>query len=180
MVHEANGTTPETTVLLSSRPCPDVSVVLAVVREFDEAEGAATGAGATTGGAGLKVGTGSNFGTGITSFISVGCGLGTGAGFFTTTGFLIGLGGFTTGLGLMGSFLAGGGAGGGSFATCFTIGSGFGNITTSITTGGFLCSVFGVFNKNNARVICNTTTTINNKPATRRDFFCCSNGLKFE
>jgi len=47
-------------------------VVLAVVREFEEAAGAAAGAGATTGGGGLKVGTGSNFGTGMTSFISAG------------------------------------------------------------------------------------------------------------
>jgi hypothetical protein len=125
------------------------------------------GAGAATDGAG------SNFGTGIGSFSSVSSGLG--SCFLTTAGFLIGSGGFTTGFGFMGSFTAGG-AGGGSCAA----GLDLDNMTTSMTTGGFLSSVLGALNKNNANVRCNAITVVNSKPAIRRDFFCSFNAFELE
>ena len=70
-------------------------------------------------------------------------------------------------LGFMGSFLAGGG----SFAACFNIGLGAGNMATSMMTTGFVGSVLGVFNKYKAKNRCRAKTTTNSNPATRRDLF---------
>jgi hypothetical protein len=158
-----NGTTPETTALLS---VSGFDAGLAVAGVFDGA--AAAGVGVAAGGAG------SNFGT-ITSAIAGGSGLG--SVFFTVTGFLIGVGNFfTTGAGFRGSFLTGGG----SVAAGCAAGADFDSSDTSMTTGCFVGSVLAALNKYHAKPICKAKTAVNNKPATSRDCLRCFNGLTIE